>query len=130
MKILNLLFLVSLVIGCVFVSGCIVDDEYIVQDNYRLYGYDYIDIAVDFDTINETGILSIFMKNSSISKNVTLLFDYSQREKNKIVGFPYASYLDGIEYDSSYIKDIYFVLLSNYRMQCDYGNEFVILESR
>ena len=130
MKILNLLFLVSLVIGCVFVSGCIVDDEYIVQDNYRLYGYDYIDIAVDFDTINETGILSIFMKNSSISKNVTLLFDYSQREKNKIVGFPYASYLDGIEYDSSYIKDIYFVLLSNYHIQCDYGDEFVILESR
>lgn len=130
MKILNLLFLVSLVIGCVFVSGCIVDDEYLVQDNYRLYGYDYIDIAVDFDTINETGILSIFMKNSSISKNVTLLFDYSQREKNKIVGFPYASYLDGIEYDSSYVKDIDFILLNNYSIQCDYGDEFVILESR
>jgi hypothetical protein len=101
-----------------------------VQDNYQLHGYDYIDIAVDFDTINETGILSIFMKNSSTSKNVTLLFDYTKCEKNKIVGFPYASYLDGIEYDSSYVKDIDFILLNNYSIQCDYGDEFVILESR
>jgi len=130
MKKLNLLFLIPILIGCIFLSGCITDTEYTLQDNYQLYGYDYIDIAVDFDTINETGILSIFMKNSSTSKNVTLLFDYTQSEKNKIVGFPRASYLDGIEYDSSYVKDIYFILLNNHSMHCDYGDEFVILESR
>ena len=130
MKKLNLLFLIPILIGCIFLSGCITDTEYTLQDNYQLYGYDYIDIAVDFDTINKTGALIIFMENSDTAKNVTLLFDYTQSEKNKIVGFPYASYLDGIEYDSSYVKNIYFILLNNHSMHCDYGDEFVILESR
>jgi len=70
------------------------------------------------------------LMNDARGNNVTLLFDYTQVEKNKITGFPYAVYLDGVEYHTSYVKDVYFILVDNNTVKSKYGNEFVILEHR
>ncbi len=114
--------------GCIFSSGCVThqNNNYVLQEEYRLYGYDNPVISLHFDTSSQKGHLISILDGI----NLTILFDYELTSVGKYVGVPYGFYVDG-EYSEELgnSQNLSFDIRSNNTIHAHYKKEWVILHT-
>lgn len=114
--------------GCIFSSGCVThqNNNYVLQEEYRLYGYDNPVISVHFDTSSQKGYQIIILDGV----NCTILFDYKLTSVGKYVAVPYGAYVDG-EYSEELgnLQNFSFDIQSNNTIRAHYKNEGVTLHT-
>ena len=114
--------------GCIFSSGCVTQENnnYVLQEEYRLYGYDNPVISVHFDTSSQKGYQIIILDGV----NCTILFDYELTSVGNYIGVPYGAYVNG-EYSEHLgnLQNFSFSIQSNNTIRAHYKNEGVTLHT-
>jgi len=112
----------------IFASGCVTQENnnYVLQEEYRLYGYDNPVISLHFDTSSQKG----YQIGILDGVNLTILFDYELTSVGNYVGVPYGFYVDG-EYSEALgnLQNITFNIQSNNTIRAHYKNEGVTLHT-
>ena len=122
----SLLILIS--VAFIFASGCVTQENnnYILQEEYRLYGYDNPVIYLHFDKSTQKG----YQIGISDGINLTILFDYELTSVGNYVGVPYGFYVNG-EYSEALgnLQNITFAIQSDDTIRAKYKNERVTLHT-
>ena len=114
--------------GCIFSSGCVTQENnnYVLQEEYRLYGYTNPVISLHFDTSSQKGYQIIILDGV----NGTILFNYHRTSVGKYIGVPYGAYVNG-EYSEALgnLQNFTFAIQSNDTIRAKYKNERVTLHT-